>query len=155
MSFSHHADSSGFSLVELLLVLAIVGMLAALVIPRVSGGQVTVLKAQVREAVAVLNYARRSAIIQGQPSMATFYESAGPTAPKTEVGHWVGRGATLQWGGTENAEARKASYEFTFYPEGGSSGGEIVLSHEGYQAKISVNPLTGKVISEILGKIEE
>lgn len=154
MNRSPPLDTLGFSLLELLLVLAITGMLAAMVIPRLSGGQATVLKTQVREAVAVLNYARRSAVIQGQSKVATFYEGIG-SATKTEVGRWVGRGATLQWGNTEATTDRKTNYEFTFYPEGGSSGGDLILSYEGYQAKISVNPLTGKVTSEFLGKTEE
>ena len=41
-------------------------------------------------------------------------------------------------------------YQITFYPEGGSSGGEIILTHLEHKAKITVNPITGKIESEIL-----
>jgi general secretion pathway protein H len=43
-------------------------------------------------------------------------------------------------------------YRFTFYPEGGSSGGELILSYKGQRAKIKVNPLTGKVATEFLNR---
>lgn len=118
---------SGFSMLELLVVMAIIGMAAALVIPRLGSSEVTILKAQVREAVAVLRYARRSAIVEGKQKVANF--SQGKKA--------------------ENAD-NQAVYKIIFYPEGGSSGGEIILKHLEHKAKISVNPITGKIESEIL-----
>ena len=155
----NHKNSLGFSLLELLIVMAIVGMIAALIIPRVSGSQVALLKAQVREAAAVLNYARRSAIIRGKITKAIFYQknkdetSASQKSAKPE--HWVSRGAVLQWENSakkENeseSESDKTMYEIAFYPEGGSSGGSFMLVHQKYQAKITVDPLTSKVKSEI------
>jgi general secretion pathway protein H len=143
----------GFTLLELLVVMAIISMMAALVIPQVSSGQMTLLKAQVREAVAVLNYARRAAIVEGEPKTASFYESkettATQSASKIEPGRWVSRGATLQWG-NELKEQDKVTRKITFYPEGGSSGGEFIINYQEHKAKITVNPLTGKVQSSLV-----
>lgn len=156
---------AGFSLIELLIVMAIVGMAAALVIPRINSGQANLLRAQVREMVAILNYARRSAIVEGKPKVAFFYNGKQEEDGKEEIddnsknkprepGHWVSRGTRLQWGG-EVGDKEEAVYKITFYPEGGSSGGELILSYLDHQAKISINPLTGKVESDIFGHEEE
>lgn len=158
--------SKGFSLLELLIVMAIIGMLAALVVPRVGSNDVTFLKAQIREAMAVLNYARRSAIVEGQAKVAIFQEGEPEaSSEKMQPGHWTSRGTTLQWksGSTKNTDTSKEdtqekekpknetlkTFEITFYPEGGSSGGEITLSYHEHQAKIIVDPLTGKVKSDL------
>jgi general secretion pathway protein H len=144
-----HNLPKGFTLLELLIVMAIVGMMVALVIPRMGSGQATFLKAQVREAIAILNYARRSAIVEGTAKTATFYKNqvGEESRQKKQPGHWVSRGTDLQWGSKQQEEAA-VTHTITFYPEGGSSGGELILSYQGYKAKITVNSLTGKIESE-------
>lgn len=143
--------TAGFTLLELLVVLALVGMIAALVAPRIGGGQTALFKAQVREAVAALNYARRSAIVNGRPSTATFHlaragsESGGQAAP----GRWVSRGATLRLGSGEVLPSSRP-YVVTFFPGGGSSGASISLSHGGRSAEIRVDAITGRVRSKLL-----
>jgi len=152
--------NNGFTLLELLTVMAIIAMMAALVIPHIGSGQVSVLKAQVREAVAVLNYARRSAIVEGQAKTTMFYNKQEATTTDTvekkiQPGQWVSRGARLQWGNEQPQAEQQASQKITFYPEGGSSGGEFILSHQEFKAKITVNPLTGKIQSELLHEQQE
>jgi general secretion pathway protein H len=159
-----HGFASGFTLLELIIVMAIIGMIAGLVIPHIGSGQQTLLKAQMREAVAVLNYARRAAIVEGKQKVASFYagkeNSATKLSPKNSPIQWVSQGITLQWGEKSTADkttdpdkeadpTSESVYQFTFYPEGGSSGGEIILSYLEHKAVIRVNPLTGKVEAEI------
>ncbi len=140
----------GFTLLEVLVVMAIIAMGSALIVPRISGGQVSLLKAQVREATAVLNYARRSAIVEGRSKTAFFYESA-RSQNTSQSGTWISRGATLQWGASqEGQQLDNQEQAITFYPEGGSTGGEFVLSYQNRKVKVVVNPLTGKVSSEFL-----
>ncbi|MDY6992516.1 MAG: GspH/FimT family pseudopilin [Pseudomonadota bacterium] len=151
---------NGFTLLELLTVMAIIAMMAALVIPHIGSGQVSVLKAQVREAVAVLNYARRSAIVEGQAKTTVFYnkqesKTTDTVEKKIVPGQWVSRGARLQWGNQQPQAEQETSQKITFYPEGGSSGGEFILSHQEFKAKITVNPLTGKIKSELLNEQQE
>jgi general secretion pathway protein H len=146
---------AGFTLLELIIVMAIIGMIASLVIPHIGSGQLTLLQAQMREAVAVLNYARRSAIVEGKQKVASFYEGKENTADKSPQkmtpGQWVSRGTTLQWGEKPGEDQpQEKSYQITFYPEGGSSGGEIILGYLDHKAVIRVNPLTGKVEAEIV-----
>lgn len=133
----------GFTLLEILLVVSIIGLTTLLIIPRMDMGQTTMLRAQVREAVAILNHARRSAIIHSRPMVASF--SLSSTAQPTS-GQWVSRGATVEWGKQDKKDAdTEISHEITFYPEGGSSGGEFSLVQDDYKITITVNPLTGKV----------
>jgi len=145
----------GFSLLELMIVMAIIGMIAALIIPRVSSSQVALLKAQVREAAAVLNYARRSAIIRGKTTKALFFQKKNDenSTPQksTKPEQWVSRGAILQWGNENESSEKpeKSVYEIAFYPEGGSSGGRFSLIHQKYKAIITVDPLTSKIESQI------
>lgn len=163
---THKNFLSGFTLIEIIVVMAIIAMMATLVIPRISSGSVTILQAQVRQAVAVLNYARRSAIVEGQPKTAYFYEGDQQTSNSPPI-HWTSHGTALQWGndkekdktsdnkkGSDNKKANEpdnnATYQVTFYPEGGSSGGEILFSYQGHKFKVTVNPLTGKIESEYL-----
>jgi len=142
----------GFTLLEMIVVMAILGMAVAIVIPQISSGQSTLLKAQAREAMAVLKNARRMAIVEGKQKMATLQESqpdsVNKSMSKAMPGRWVSRGATLQWAG-EVSDDEKTVYQITFYPEGGSSGGELILSHLDYKVKISINPITGKITSDI------
>ena len=147
----------GFTLLELLVVMTIIGMMAVLIIPNLRTGQATLLRAQVREAIAVLKYARRSAIVEGKQKTVTFHEGkeVDNSVSKTRQGHWVSRGATLQWGEEGDEEdsdtnSETASYQITFYPEGGNSGGVLTLSHLKYKTKISVDPMTGKIELENL-----
>ncbi|EIJ43741.1 general secretion pathway protein H [Beggiatoa alba B18LD] len=146
---SRFTSQYGFTLFEILLVMAIIALAAAIVIPHLNSGKSTLFQAQLREAIAALNYARRSAIIEGTSKVVKFYEGKETEdIDKTpSVNNWVSRGATLQWGG-EITTKDKSVYEIVFYPEGGSSGGEIILEYEGMKAKITVNPLTGKIESD-------
>ena len=139
----------GFTLFELLIVLAIVALAAALVVPRIGSGQGVLFKAQLREAVAALNFARRTAIVRGRPVEASFQN-----APKGEKSpsRWVSRGATVSVAeGPPPAEGGPA-FTVIFFPEGGSSGGRFTLTHGDYAAEIKVDAVTGRIRAEILGE---
>jgi len=116
--------------------MAIIAMAVGVVIPRIGSSEVTFLKAQVREAVAKLRYTRRTALVEGKQKVATFNQKEEGEKGKQ---------------GKEGEEGEQGPvYQITFYPEGGSSGGEIILTHLDHKAKITVNPITGKIESEIL-----
>lgn len=141
--------SNGFTLLELILVLAIIGMAALFVIPHLSAGSGIKFKAEVRDAVAVLNYARRAAIVEGTTRVAKFYNGKqdAQISSQRQIGHWYSRGASLQWGG-DVKEGDEQRFEVKFFPEGGSSGGDLVIKHDDLTAVVNINPITGKITTQ-------
>ncbi len=145
-----------FTLLELLVVLAIVALLAAVVAPRMVNSDTLLFKAQLKEAVSALNYARRRAIIDGEPVDASFIKQ-GKEIRKPLQGQWISRGATIRVADdsalqrtahSENGEFDKLTV-ITFFPGGGSNGGELYLEYAENTAIIKVDPLTGSISSEI------
>lgn len=157
---------TGFTLLELIVVLVILGMTAAIVVPRINSGQQTIFRADLREASATLNYARRIAIITGKEATATLKSnSEQQDRPKHfSAGEWMGRVSqltckpvgeeeeelTLEQSKKEAEAAGQSVCQITFYPEGGSSGEKIGFRYLHYRAEININPLTGKLDTELL-----
>lgn len=152
---------SGFTLLELLIVLAILAMGSALLIPNLGGMSGRTFNAQVREATALLNYTRRNAVVLGQPATASFYAASDAEVEQTEIAAarsdlgrddiWTARGLELFYrDSTDQTALVEVSIEVTFFPEGGSTGGALVLSLQEREAVISIDPFSGKVRTEIL-----
>ena len=68
-SLSSASSQRGFTLLELILVMGIVALAAALVTPNLTGLDSRNFDAQLRDLGSQLNYARRNAIVSGQVSM--------------------------------------------------------------------------------------
>lgn len=145
----------GFTLLELLLVLGILGMAAMLLGPGLATLDSPGFNAQTREATGLLNYARRMAVVQGSPATIEFLAAAdadGETNSDTDtpqsdiVGRWVGDNIEL---GYRDSAGQDAPVErrilVTFYPEGGSTGGELIMQQDSRQLTISVDPFSGRV----------
>lgn len=151
----------GFTLLELMIVLAILAMGSALLIPNLGGMSGRTFNAQVREATALLNYTRRNAVVLGQPATASFYasnndedEQSEIEAARSDLGRddtWTARGLELYYrDSTDQTVLVEDNIEVTFFPEGGSTGGALVLSLEEREAIITIDPFSGKVRAEIL-----
>ena len=167
----------GFTLLELLVVMFIIGIAAAFIAPSFQSGKTVFLEAQMREVVAVLNYARRSAIVEGRAKMAVFSQGQEDAQPdekpaknspfSKELVAWTSRGAKLEWkadntGRIETPENSKKDHpdkpkqhKIIFYPEGGSTGGTLILSQYDNKVMIVVHPITGKIRSYFEGEDEE
>lgn len=111
----------GFTLLEIILVLAIIAISITLVIPRLSNGEVARLQSKVRETAAALKYARRTALIFNQ---------------EINVNISVN---------DKKSPGKNTSKQVLFYPGGGSSGGEFHFYENDVEATLNVNPLTGKI----------
>ncbi|MDG2141178.1 MAG: prepilin-type N-terminal cleavage/methylation domain-containing protein [Gammaproteobacteria bacterium] len=142
--------STGFTLLEVLLVLTIIGMVSVLVIPNVSNLESRTFSAQVRQAVSLLNFARRTAVVQGSPASVEFY--ARPIAESKmiesaiSVGYWEFSFGSMRFIDSTDIESEiYDKKEIIFYPEGGSTGGTFFLSFEGNKSKIEINSFTGRV----------
>jgi general secretion pathway protein H len=139
----------GFTLLELLLVLGILGMAALLITPGLRSLDAPGFNAQVREASGLLNYARRMAVVQGQPTSIAFF----PAQPDDEqlaatsaTGQWVARELTVSYRDSTGRQYQVGErLLIEFYPEGGSTGGELRFAQADRQAIIHVDPFSGRV----------
>jgi len=146
--------ASGFTLLELMLVLVLIALAAALLGPRLSGGGQVRLQADLREAAAWLTHARRDAVISGQTRQVTLSQPPSTDTPTPaarsprQTGHWVSRYAQIAAvepkPDTQKTQDGKA-YVVSFFPGGGASGGEFSFSYETFTATLSIDTITGKI----------
>ena len=138
--------SRGFTLLELLVVLAIVALAAALVAPNIPGviGS-TRLTAAAEITVAFLREARARAIVDG---VAVDFE----VDPRTGAYRFADRSksvnASVAVALTANLPAgRKPGSPgvIRFYPDGAASRAAIRLERSGTQRIVAVDPLTGRI----------
>ena len=146
--------SAGFTLLELVLVLTIIAMASILVVPTFGSLEGRTFSAQVRAASSLLNYARRTAVVTGQPSTASFYpvldeEENVADTKLSSVGIWQSSGAKILFRDSTDRESEiQELIEITFYPEGGSTGGTLLLAQGVQLMSIKIDPFTGRVVTE-------
>jgi general secretion pathway protein H len=149
----HLAQSRrGFTLLELLLVLTIIGMASILVVPNVGNLDSRSFAVQVRQANSLLNHARRMAVVQGQPRSVHFIiadqQSDNPDAVSASDSEWRSDRIQLRFiDSTDQEREIDDSLQVTFYPEGGSSGGSLQFELDQQQAVIDIDPFTGRISS--------
>lgn len=156
MTHENNNQHAGFTLLELLLVLSIIGIAAAVVIPRLGSSDNTRMQSEIRELVATLNYARRMALIQGQETTVKLYPAANnakqAAAPKPKrPGQWYAQHLSIEAkkGPSANSDEDLSSFFIVhFYPGGGSSGGDFVLKGGDLTARLQIDALTGKLKAE-------
>lgn len=151
------AEQRGFTLLEILLVLAIVAVASVFVVPNLGGFETRTFNTQLRQANSLLNYARRTAVVSGQASTVSFNvlpleererrERDGEyTSASNIVAQWNGPGIELRFRDSTDRETEvDASTEVTFYPEGGSTGGVLLFAQAEQLGMIEVDPFTGRI----------
>ncbi len=159
-SFSHQARATrrqrGFTLLELLIVLSIIVIASAVVIPSITSTESNLLIAQVRQTANAFNYARRIAIVEGAPQVASLIQ-VDPQAPDySEIREEVLQRATVplleqfdaevsfQADINEDPEVMEV-IAIEFFPEGGSTGGILHFTMDDLTASIRIDPITGKI----------
>ena len=146
-----HIKNDGFTLLEIILVLTIIGLASVLIFPNVGGLESRTFSAQTRQAVSLLNFARRTAIVQGRPASIEIYaapisELEMPQSPLS-VGQWEFIYGSIRFEGNTDVEYEvEDRIEVVFYPEGGSTGGTIYLKFEGRERTILIDSFTGQVV---------
>ena len=154
------ARQRGFTLLEILLVLAIMAMASIFVVPNLSGFETRSFNTQLRQAHSLLNYARRTAVVSGQASTVSFsvipLNEQGEQA-ETEfkssqlsfsnvVAQWNGDGIALRFRDSTDREIQVEEVtQVTFYPEGGSTGGSLLFAQAEQSGIIEIDPFTGRV----------
>ena len=141
----------GFTLLELLLVLGILAMMATLIGPGLNSLDSPGFNAQVREASSLLNYARRRAVVEGQMLSVEF--AAMDVVPETGtesragvVGRWTSADMELWFApSTERSQRQDSVLTVSFFPEGGSTGGELAFRQGERQRVLIIDPFSGRV----------
>jgi general secretion pathway protein H len=162
-------SQAGFTLLEILLVLTIIGMASALVVPNITNFESRTFDAQIRQANSLLNYARRIAVVKGQPAVVSFIiNSDGSKDTRVErskdtserrispVGEWHSEGIQLKFRDSSDREVEiEDRIDITFFPEGGSTGGTLLISladaAEGESIAIQIDPFTGRIDTTSVG----
>jgi general secretion pathway protein H len=140
-----HAQG-GFTLLELLVVLAIAGLDLTLEIPNV-GRHVgrPELAAAARELASELRLARSRAISENRPAVVVAdVEAAAFGSPERGTVRRLPHGIGLAIATTTDQMAG-GSGSIRFYPDGTSSGGGVALTHDGLRYEVLVNWLNGGV----------
>ena len=138
----HLARSAGFTLVELLVVMGIVGLILAVVLsakPKTAAARVAV---AARAVAATLQLARTQAMATNTETVVRIDTQSRQFGLPGSM-HALPRGMTVAMTVAET-ERIEGSGGMRFYPDGQSSGGEIVLMLDGRASRIAVNWLTGE-----------
>lgn len=154
---------SGFTLLELLVVLAILLIATSVLLPNLNLLDNSTFNAQVRRAVAVLNHARRVAIVNGVPRSAYFHvldptraDYAARRAAidaQAQEALWSSEQVRLRFQSDVNAPLEELDeLEVVFYPQGGSTGGLLELVLDMRSVRIWVDPISGRITPDLYGE---
>ena len=138
---------AGFTLIEVVCTLAIIGLLAALVLPAIPRGTSQERLAGYAVEVAALLKGDRNAAIHSHAQVATSLDAgrriviSGATASIVEIPADVTFQALL----ARRCGDRRVGATIEFFPSGESCGGVIAIARQGVGYQIRVNWLTGGV----------
>ena len=137
----------GFALIEILCVLAIIGMLAAIILPALPRATTRAKLESYAVQTAVLLKADRNAALRRQIQVTTQIDAAarsirsGATGSTVRMPDDVSLDAIL----ASRCADRNAGRSIDFFPSGMSCGGVIALKRPGMGYEVRVNWLTGGV----------
>jgi general secretion pathway protein H len=137
----------GFALIEILCVLAIIGMLAAIILPALPRATTRARLESFAVQTAVLLKADRNAALRRQIQVTTQIDAAarsirsGATGRMVRIPDDVSLDAIL----ASRCADRNAGRSIDFFPSGMSCGGVIALKRPGMGYEVRVNWLTGGV----------
>jgi general secretion pathway protein H len=140
-------DEAGFTLIEIVGVLAIVGLLAALALPTFPRGTSRARLEGYAVDIAALLKGDRNAAIRSRAPVATVLNAqnrtvrSGANRGSVQLPADVGFDAIL----AQRCGERRVGATIDFFPSGMSCGGTIALSRQGVGFQIRVNWLTGGV----------
>ncbi len=134
--------SAGFTLVELLLVMGIMGLVLAITVSAKPKTAATRVAVAARAVAATLQLARAQAMASNAETVVRIDTQKRQFGLPTSM-HGLPRGVTVAVTVAET-ERIGNSGGMRFYPDGQSSGGEIVLMLDGRASRIAVNWLTGE-----------
>jgi general secretion pathway protein H len=135
-------QSAGFALIELLVVMGITGLILAAVLAAKPKTAATRVAVAARAVAATLQLARAQAMASNAETVVRIDTERRHFGVAGSM-HALPRGMTVAMTVAET-ERVADSGGIRFYPDGQSSGGEIVLKLDGRASRIAVNWLTGE-----------
>lgn len=140
-------DARGFTLLELLVVLVILGAMAALVPPMLSrSADQAALKRAVATLASELRIARSEAILRAEPRGVVIDPAARSFGPvEAPSRNQIAAGIAIQVTAAAIAADRDGRPGIRFLPDGRSTGGTIRLGDQRRSYEVEVNWLTGRV----------
>lgn len=155
-SCSKRQYGSGFTLLELLIVLSIIAIATGLIAPNLALTDNSAFNAEVRRAASALTYARRMAIVRGAPQTTSFYaldpdasdyeERLAEASALKDEARWMSEDLALSFQGELEIDPESVdTLTVTFFPQGGSTGGLLGFSRDEREALIRVNAITGRI----------
>jgi general secretion pathway protein H len=147
-----HAASRGFTLIEVLVVIALIALIGTMTAVAMSGGlQGMRLRAASKEVATQLRYTRAQAIASGQPQRFVISPTGHVYASPGKRNGRIPQELGIAFYGARQASAQVGEGAIVFYPDGASTGGSVELSAKQAARKITVAWLTGEVRLETPG----
>jgi len=142
------AHSRGFTLVELLVVMALMGLLTALISPRVQSALPGFeLRTAARELAAAFRETRAEAVRRGEPTVLTLEIDSGRyRVPGAETAARLPAGLKVDaLVAARDVAADKSRARYRFYPDGTATGGQVTLARGDAAYRVDIDWMTGRV----------
>lgn len=139
---------NGFTMMELLIVLAIMGIVAAFAIPIMGGNGVsnTALKGAARELAAGLRFARSDAVAKRHDTFVAI-DLAGRRFKVADdpVEHQLPKAIDIKLFTAQSDIVNDTTGAIRFFPDGGSNGGRITVASGERKYDVDIDWLTGRI----------
>lgn len=140
---SYVVKDKGFTLIELIMVLLLVGLASSVIFVAVSGGLFSSSKKKfIRDFTDTLSRAKIASL--GKRRVSSFLIDGENRRYCLEGHEWKDIPTTVQISGSGLSEKEDGVFAVVFYPDGSSSGGEIDLEHDdGLVQRVTIGKLVG------------
>lgn len=144
---------AGFTLIEMLVVLAILALVAALLPPLLEGGQARAeLTAASRELAAALRETRSLALREGHSEAFLVDSTAGVFRAGPAPARRVAPGLALAIVAPADGRTATPVGAIRFFADGSSSGGRLILLQGERRSYVTVDWLTGRVALDVAAR---